>query len=543
LLGRCGETIFAGGAIAHPEAGGNSHPAPKRETMDESILRWISNDNWVGRNYYLRDQKQAEIIVVEQDIRQDELKDYGVAYPASSRSHSPPYRGGYAFIIPLVSYAKKAGVETLERTMVTDLIRIGDSAAGAVGFNLTTGEFTVFKAKATILATGGMGEAYERNNVPKGITGDGYAMALRAGAELEDMEFQEWDRFILNEADLPHYWLSGASEARDTCILRNARGEPFFDNYMKKHNLLGKGATLRPEDPWLERYGEDWFARTDDVSTAMAMEVHEGRGDGDSVLIDYAKASIDESSWQESNADKAGRYLIRDFPWKERPLHVFPGAISTCGGLRANEWCETNISGLYAAGEVATGGHKLTHSNVFGARAGIRAAEQAHSAKTPEFTSDVTSWIESRKKAMEEILGREATPNGDPDSIRRRIRSLMWKNVGVLRNGDGLENEIRELKRMRNEDLPRLYAKNFRDLRRSLEAINMVDAGEATAYAAVYRTETRGMHHRLDYPERDDANWLKNIIIKLEGGELKICTSPIRVTRFNPPKDYRRRLW
>jgi succinate dehydrogenase/fumarate reductase flavoprotein subunit len=543
LLGRCGETMYAGGAIAHPEAGGDAPPPLTREPTDDAIMRWISSDNWVGRNYYLRDQRQAEIIAVEQDIREDELRDYGVEKPAANRSRSPPFRGGYAFTIPLVNYLKKAKIETLERTMITDLIRIGDSVVGAVGFNLATAQFTVFRAKATILATGGMGEAYERNNVPKGITGDGYAMALRAGAELEDMEFQEWDRFILNEPGLPHYWLMGASEARDTCTLRNGKGEAFFDDYMKRQNLLGAGATLKPEDPWLKRYGEDWFARTDDVSTAMALEVHEGRGDRDSVLLDYSRAPIDESSWQESQADRAGRYLLREFPWKEKPLHVFPGAISTCGGLKANEWCETNLQGLYAAGEVATGGHKLTHSNVFGVRAGTRAAEYSRTVKPPEFSDFVNGWIKGRRNAIEEILARKETPNMDVESVRRRVRGLMWRNVGVLRSREGLEAAIRELRRTRSEDLSKLYARNLRDLRKCLEVINMVDAGEATATVALHRTETRGVHHRLDYPERDDSKWLKNIIVRLEGGELKVTTEPVDFTRFYPPKSYRRRLW
>lgn len=547
LLGRCGETAFAGGGIGRDEVPpGFAQPLKRTwgevKSLDDEILQWISSDTWVGRNAYIRDQKLAEIIVTEQYIRQDELQDYGVEHPRSSSYFAPANRGGSPLVLPLVRYARKAGIETWERTVITDLVRIGDSVAGAIGFNLGMKEFVTFRAKSTILATGGMGEAYERNNVPKGITGDGYAMALRAGAELQDMEFQEWDRFILDEPGLPHYWMHLSTE-RDTGELRNAREEPFFDGYMKRQNLVGPDATLRPEDPWEIRFGGGLMTRTDDMVIAMALEVNEGRGDKGSVLLDYSKAPIDEASWQTLNRSRSGRYLLRDFPWKEKRLHVFPGALSTYGGLRANEWCETNLKGLYAAGEVAAGGHKLHHANIFGVRGGTRAAEYARSAKLPEFTDDVTGWIESKRRMMEEILSRGETPEGEPKKLREEIRSLMWRNVGVLRTKEGLENAVEELRRMRRENLPKLYAKNFRELRKAVEIVNMVDAGEATARAALYRTETRGLHHRLDCPERDDAKWIKNVVVRLEDGELRLETKPVVMTRFYPPKEYRRRLW
>ena len=208
------------------------------------------------------------------------------------------------------------------------------------------------------------------------------------------------------------------------------------------------------------------------------------------------------------------------------------------GGVRINEKCETNIPGLYAAGEAAGGLHganrlagcSTADSNVFGARAGKYAALEARKMARPGINWEQVS---EEKRRIVTLLESERKSIGiTPIRIKRKIQALLWDYVGVLRNEAGLRASLEQLEPIRKE-----YEKDLRlrqnsgrfnnELIEAIEVSNMFDVAEIIARAALLRKERRGGHYREDYPDRDDRNWLKNILVKWEAGEMKLSTIPI----------------
>jgi succinate dehydrogenase / fumarate reductase flavoprotein subunit len=437
--------------------------------------------------------------------------------------------------MPLVEYAGSIGVKTLEKTTIFDLIKKGERVIGAVGFNVDTGEFVVIKAKSTVLATGGCARIFKRTHAPYRLTGDGYAMAYRAGASLWEMELSAIDMVGLDEPGLPHTWLNPSS-ARYKGIFRNAKGEPYFLKYAKDHNLLGPGATQSLDDSQLIRYGIPGFfemiAMLIHFWTAAMKEIHEGRGDRGCVFLDLTRNTEDE--WLKSGGGVQGLNLLRDFDWKHKWVHIQPLILGQIGGIEMDEECRSGVKGLYVAGEAGEG-HAMHHANVTGARAGRSAAIDAiFITGEPRLGTEEYAWIEDKKKMLQEIIEREVTPEGNPKEMKRRIGEIMWQYTGPLKNKENLKTALKELEKIRKENLPKLYAKNTRQLRESMEVINMVLVSEAVASSALHRTESRGVHKRIDYPRRDNENWLKNVLVKQKNGKMEVYTKPVELIWSRP---------
>ncbi|MFB0564031.1 MAG: FAD-binding protein, partial [Candidatus Lokiarchaeia archaeon] len=218
-----------------------------------------------------------------------------------------------------------------------------------------------------------------------------------------------------------------------------------------------------------------------------------------------------------------------------QPVEWAPGVHHFMGGVRINEKCESTISGLFAAGEVEggvhganrIGGNALTETQVFGARAGKHAAERASSLSFLEIDK---RQIEAEWNRIIDIYLRE--DGVDASEIRKEVQGIMEKYVGVIRNGDELEKAVNELKKIREEKLPKLCIKSEKaheKLGEVMEVINFVDVGEMVTRAALVRTESRGAHNREDYPEQDDENWLKNIVISLQADKMKLQALPLEL--------------
>ena len=238
-------------------------------------------------------------------------------------------------------------------------------------------------------------------------------------------------------------------------------------------------------------------------------------------------------------------FQIFPLPFKEMGIdpkkdwvEMIPAIHYFMGGVRINEKCETNIAGLYAAGEAAGGLHganrlagcSTADSNVFGARAGKYAALEAHKMTCPGMNWEQVS---EEQRRIETLLNSEGKPIGiTPIRIKRKIQALLWDYVGVLRNEAGLLASLEKL-----EPIIKEYEKDLRlrhnsgrfnnELIEAIEISNMLTVAEIIARAALLRKERRGGHYREDYPERDDNNWLKNIVIKWEAGGMKLSTTPV----------------
>ncbi|HSB07730.1 MAG TPA: FAD-binding protein, partial [Thermodesulfobacteriota bacterium] len=214
------------------------------------------------------------------------------------------------------------------------------------------------------------------------------------------------------------------------------------------------------------------------------------------------------------------------------PLEVAPMAHYTLGGVRIDSDCQTRVGGLYAAGEAAgnihganrLAGNALPETQVFGAKAGEKAAQRA---KEQEEIRWDDSEVMHEVKMMESFFegGEEAI---NPSHLKTRLQDLMWSYAGVEREEGKLKKALDEIGRIRSEDLERVAIPPIREFNLqwmdALEVSNMLDLSEMVVRSALLRKETRGHHFRLDYPERNDRDWLKHILIRKEEGKMNLWT-------------------
>lgn len=479
---------------------------------------------------FVCDQTLAEILCYEAPARKQELRDFGaLALIGFDRGVDKLYSfpHGLSYMAPLVESANRVGVNMCKRMFPVDLLLDKGQVVGAYCVDLDSGDLVAYVAKATILACGGASEVYKRNDTPVTATGDGYAMAYRAGAQLLDMEFVHFEPFVHAEPDLP---MMDRRESRAAWYgtLRNKDGEDFLPRYFKR---VGSS-----KDPFHLQYGVYNPDVRHFVSRAMGLEVHEGRGDEGTVLFDLS--TVPEEKW---TADRPSEYLkkvlCRGYDTKTKWIHVMPGVVATLGGVLINEHGETTLPGLFAAGEVTggvhgasrMGGDALTDCVVFGARTGGRAARYALSKTAPTYDPGQLGAPE----LLNGILSRDPSKSLHPTEVRDKIKQTMWNGVGLIRTEDRMKLAVEELNRVEREDLPLLYADDLPTLRRAVEVQNMLLVAKMTAKAALMRRESRGVHFRYDYPFRDQENWLKNILVrKGTAGEMEFSFRPAKMGRY-----------
>jgi len=478
---------------------------------------------------YLNNQKLVRVMVNEAPQRVKDLEEYGTeiirengkyklfpfpgcTYPRAVLT-SGPYQGG--FIEGLVEEVKRLGIEIFEDTMITELLIQNGTAVGAIGIHLPTGNFLIFKSRSTMLTSGGAGQLYPLTTNPADVTGDGYAMAYRSGAKLMDMEFIQSRACIVYPSALGGQPPPGDGLVTIGGRFYNALGE----RYMKKYDPIN-----------MERVTRDL------MMIYAHKEIKAGKG--------TARGGVynDLSGVPEEELKHFSKFLIAckaeniDPRWQ--PIEWAPGVHHFMGGLRINEKCETNVSGLYAAGEAAAGihganrlaGNALTETQVFGARAGKFAAERALSISSPKINQEQ---INEEWNKISKIVERKEGENAL--NVKREIQAIMGNYVGVTRNEAELKIALRKLEEIRKTRLLKLCIvgeKAYQGLREALEVINLVDLAEVVAKAALIRTESRGAHYREDYLQRDDKNWLKNIIIRLQGGKMESQLVPAVMTEM-----------
>jgi succinate dehydrogenase/fumarate reductase flavoprotein subunit len=545
LFGRQTLSSMAGGTTGLVEGYWSfTHP----QSVDEFTAFHIISNAFAVTG--IREQELEYVAAKEVVVRQDELKEYGVLNPRGQKSYGPPGRMGWANIGPMVEYVKNSDIKCIEKLMITDLIREGDRVTGVIGFEMDTGKWVAINAKATVLATGGGAEVYKRNNTPVRATGDGFVMAYRAGVQLSMMEFILFDAWICAEPDLPNFWIP-PSYARTLGVVLNKDGEQFLKNYIptstnfvhrelpnlewgddmvrRFKGVVEKPATLDPNDPFHQRYGAPVIDLVNTISRGMAMEVDKGRGDPDvpSVYLDFSR--VPEEVWLSEPKGVQGLHLLRNHDWKNKPVRMFPGALGNFGGCIVNKDCETSLKGLIAAGEVTYDVDSLRHANVFGVRAGDTAGLYAQRNELPAMDTGKAGELSKRWR---EIMEREPSEEGDPRKVKELIKNLMWKEAGVLKTKEGLERCLAGLDKIKKENLTKLWAMHPRQLREAIEAWNLAYVGEMIARCSMMREETRGTFNRLDFPDRDDAYWIRKTLLRLEDGEMKMSSEPLEQIYF-----------
>ncbi len=436
---------------------------------------------------------------------------------------------GLQFRKGLRGEVRRRPIRVWEDFFVVDILVSEGRVSGALGLDVRTGKLVVVECPAVILATGGNLELYyPHNDGSCDVTGDGSAIALRAGAELVDMEFQQFfpTGLVWPPSLIGNIWI-GDLRYRLGGHLYNKWGERFMKRY-------------DPER--MELSTRDMTAR------GMVCEILDGRGSphggvyldvthlGKNIIENYVAEVFPNFSFRGYNFLEAGLDI------RKEAAEVAPMAHFTMGGVRINTRCETSIPGLYAAGEVTGGlhganrceGNALPETQTFGAISGREAAGYV---ETVRFSKPADPLVAEAVKKVSKII--EKKDGIQHFEIRKKLQEIMWKQVGVVRTTEGLQKAVKEFDRIKHEELPRLFVKHKgraynRELFEALETMNMVEVGEVMARCASLRRESRGAHYLRDLPERDDKNWLLNAITRLKGGEVTIRHEPVVMTKLRP---------
>ena len=497
----------------------------------DKIDEWLAQYSRVGE--YLVDRSWAETLLRESYERHRDLVSWGVPFRMKDGTVGLPKPGEepnrplwlkskYRYTCHGVGFGEKhdkmmkarkkvidSGCELVDRVMVTELMKKDGRVVGAVGFDVRNGDFYVFKAKATVMASGMMtfkGAAYSRQQ----CTGDGCAMGYRAGAELMNMEWsglfyvvKECDSVVIDGPT----WETGKKDD-----IKNALGECFLGD---EGNPGVVTEILWPQEIHAGRgpiYHEPYGVDREKIKEA---------------LKEYEEKS--EGPWIKM-LDRAGLDIFKD---RLEQYMANVGIAEWGGGLRINEKCETSLSGLFAAGDASggsqcganypSGGTGMMTAAVTGHRAGQSAAEFASKVGRLEVDkSDIAKYEESTYASLNRKSGFTT------DHVLSRIQQTIFPyEVHMVMHEKRLQSALTMIEFFRDHFLPKLKAFDLHDLRKAHEVRNLVLGAEMTIRAALVRKESRGCFYREDYPERDDENWLKWIVLRDEEGKMKFWTVPV----------------
>jgi fumarate reductase flavoprotein subunit len=420
---------------------------------------------------------------------------------------------------------KYSQIHRHDEAFATKLLVEDSRCVGVVAIDMRSGRFQAITAKSVILATGGLGRVYAFTTNGNICTGDGMALAYRAGVGLKDMEMVQF-----HPTGLPFTGILITEAVRgEGGYLLNKDGERFLERYIPNKMELG------PRDI---------------ISRAMVTEFEAGRGfegpHGKYMHLDVrhlGEEKIDAKLpfMRELGREFVGIDIVKD------PIPVRPVMHYMMGGVDADISGATPIAGLYAAGECANvglnggnrlGSNSLSECLVFGAAAGRAAAEHASSTGSvganpvTALLADETRRIESSfldKKGGEERIG----------TIREEMQHDMDAGAGVFRTREGLEKLTRQLGALRDrfekikiEDSSRTFNT---ELTAALELDFMLEVSETIAYSALAREESRGAHSRRDFPDRDDAKWLKHTLaFRTDRADPRLEYTDVRITNFKP---------
>jgi L-aspartate oxidase len=387
---------------------------------------------------------------------------------------------GHEIVRSLIAKTRtETAIKFVAHAATQSLLVANDKCCGVRYVDPETNAFRELHSRAVVLATGGAGQLFQHTTNPDVATGDGFAMAYAAGAEMADMEFVQFHPTALNVSGAPRFLLSEAMRGEGG-ILKNDEGERFMARYHERGELAPRDIVSRSIVAEMKRTG---------ANTVYL--------DMTALKPDYLRDRFPKIY---STCLHYGLDITKDL------LPVSPAAHYCMGGVRTNLSGCTTLPGLYAAGEVAcTGVHganrlasnSLLEGLVFGARAGGAAAiEWAAGAK------EATNEVEIFNAALESA----ADLSKDVSSLRNRVRVTMWDKVGILRNGDFLENALTEFKALADEQIPS-------------KARNFLNAAMLVTRAALWREESRGAHFRMDFPEADDK-WRVHSIIQRDRSDV-----------------------
>ena len=547
LLGKAHTVMAEGGvaaALAHvdPQDGWETH---FRDTMKGGS--------------FLNHWRMAQIHAQESPDRVRELEHWGALFDRTQdgrilqrafgghtwkRLAHVGDRTGLEMIRTLQDQVVHLGVPVYMECTITRLFTEGGRIAGAMAYWRESGRFVVFRAKAVVIATGGVGKSYKVTSNSWEYSGDGQTLAYEAGAELIDLEFVQFHPTGMVWPPGVMGLLVTEGVRGEGGILKNAKGERFMWKYLPEARRHEYAVDEDEARRWVEAAVENRqtddkrppeLSTRDNVARAIYTEVREGRG------TPHGGAYLDISYLP---AERVQRKLpsmyhqfmeLADVDITQQPMEVGPTMHYMMGGIRVDpDTASSNVPGLYAAGEAAAGlhganrlgGNSLSDLLVFGRRAGLSAAQYAKAlASNPRLDER-----EIEREAGETLAPFERTSGESPYDVHRDLQTCMDRHVGIFRVQEDLELGLKTLATLKERarkvrvEGTRLYNPGWHLAR---DLANMITVSEGITRGALLRKESRGAHSRLDHPSMDPALGKVNFCVSRAGEEMKVAATPL----------------
>src|SRR5881398_1313496 len=534
---------------------GKAHTVMAEGGIAAALANVDERDNWkvhfadtLRGGQYVNNWRMAELHAKEAPARVNELEAWGALFDRTPDGrilqrnfggHRYPRlahvgdRTGLEMIRTLQDHGVHRGIDVHMECTVITLLKDGERVTGAFGYDRERGRFRLFKAKAVVLATGGIGRAYQITSNSWEYTGDGHALAYEAGAELIDMEFVQFHPTGMVWPPSVRGILVTEGVRGEGGVLKNSAGERFMFRYMPDMFKGDFAETEAEADAWVKgdrkknRRPPELLTR-DVVSKAIVKEIAEGLGTPHGgVLLDIASKQRPDyikkklPSMYHQFKELAHVDITKD------AMEIGPTTHYVMGGVKVDaETQESTVSGLFAVGEVGggmhganrLGGNSLSDLLVFGRRAGLHAA-----AKRGAPPSIPDAEVEATMRDALQPFEHEGGEN--PFAVQSALQAVMQRSAGIIRDKSGLETALTELEKLKGRARKvgitgsREYNPGWHT---AMDLRSLLVVSEATARAALERTESRGAHTRSDYPDSDDKQAREQIVIKKEGTRMTV---------------------
>ena len=474
------------------------------------------DDSWQSHMYdtvkgswFLADQDAVRVLTSEAKDAISRLDRYGAlfnrnedgtlaqrAFGGQSRKRTcyVADKTGHNLLHTMYEQAIKHDVKIYWEWFVSSILNDDGKFAGLTAFDMISGDFKLFRGKSLVIATGGAGRIYGQSSNALINTGDGHALAFRAGLPLEDMEF-----FQIHPTGL----LNGI------LITEGARGEGGY--------LINKNGVR-----FMKRYAPQFMelAPRDLVARSIHLEIQQGRGINDEyVHLDLRHLGEEKIKQRLPQIREIAIHFAGVDPVKE-PIPIKPTVHYTMGGIDVDVWTQTEVESIFAAGECSCvsvhganrlGGNSLLETIVFGVRAGKKAYTFA---RDHDFNPVSSNLVAQEEKRIQALLNRDKGERAV--TIRKEMEKTMIDNFGIFRIGSNMEKGLEKLIELRERYQYVVVADKSKtynlDLVRVLELGNMLELAHVIAVGAISRKESRGAHYREDYPKMDNKNFFKHTV-------------------------------
>jgi succinate dehydrogenase / fumarate reductase flavoprotein subunit len=547
---------------------GKAHTVMAEGGIAAALASVDSRDNWqvhfrdtMKGGKYLNQWRMAQLHAQEAPERVNELQEWGAVFDRTKEGgmlqrnfggHTYPRlahvgdRTGLEMIRTLQDRGVHQGIDVYMECTMRRILKDGNHVAGCFGYWRETGRFVLFRSKAIVLATGGIGRCWEITSNSWEYTADGHAMALWAGAELIDMEFVQFHPTGMVWPPSVRGTLITEGVRGEGGVLTNNKGERFMFGGIPDMFKGEFAETEEEADRWVAAVvaGERPDARRppelltrDVVARAIRREVREGRGSPHGgVFLDIASRRSAEAIIRKLPGMHHQFKELADVDITKDPMEVGPTCHYMMGGVRVHpETQESTVAGLFAAGEVAggmhganrLGGNSLSDLLVFGKRAGESAAQHAQGRDSLGTISD-----DEVETTTRECLAFFDPDDGEnPYTVHEELRSAMQQGVGIVRTEEDLTAALGQLQEFRSRAERVKVGGNIQynpGWHLAMDLHNMIDISEVVARAALRRTESRGGHTREDYPDSEEEWGGRNLIVSQSAeGAIEIKDEPL----------------